>query len=227
MDTIVRQPSEMQDLSYRDFHSRLMPTINKDAVIGIRTPELRKFAKEIYGSVQASEFLSSLPHRYYEENNLHAFLIEQIQDYDECIKELERFLPYIDNWATCDMLRPKALKKHLPELKEKCFEWMESQHFYTVRFAVETLMLYFLDKHFEPQIMEKIAKIKSDEYYIIMMVAWYFATALVKQYDCALPYLTQQKLDSRIHNKAIQKARESYRITPEKKQYLHTLVLNG
>ncbi len=227
MDTIVRQLFDMQDLTYRDFHSRLMPGIDKDAVIGVRTPELRKFAKEIYGSAQASEFLSSLPHKYYEENNLHAFLIEQINDFDECITQLERFLPFVDNWATCDMMRPKIFKKHLPELKAKCFEWMESEHCYTVRFAIETLMLYFLDEHFEPCIMKRIAAIKSDEYYIIMMVAWYFATALVKQYDCALPYLTQKKLDSRIHNKAIQKARESYRISPEQKQYLHTLVLNG
>lgn len=225
MDNIVSRLFDMQDLSYRDFHSKLMPGINKATVIGVRTPELRKFAKQMAGSEEAKAFMAELPHLYYEENNLHAFMIEQINNFDECIKELELFLPYIDNWATCDMLRPKILKKNLPVLKTKCFEWMESGHCYTVRFAVETLMLYFLDEHFEPCIMEKIAAIKSDEYYIIMMVAWYFATALVKQYDCALPYLTQKKLDSRIHNKAIQKARESYRITPEQKQYLHGLVI--
>ena len=200
-----------------------MPDIDKETVIGVRTPELRKFAKEIAGSAQADEFLSTLPHTYYEENNLHAFLIEQIKDYDICIAELERFLPYIDNWATCDMLRPKVFRKHTDKLKEKCFEWMRSEHCYKVRFGIETLMLYFLDEQFDPRIMEKIAKVKSDEYYVIMMVAWYFATALAKQYTFALPYLEQHMLDSRIHAKAIQKAKESYRITPEQKAYLKTL----
>lgn len=223
MHTIVKRLFEMQDLSYRDFHSKLMPGIDKKTVIGVRTPELRKFAKEIAGTPQANEFLHTLPHSYYEENNLHAFLIEQIKSYDECIKELERFLPFVDNWATCDMLRPKLLKKHLPELKDKCFEWMQSEHTYTVRFAIEVLMLYFLDEHFEPRIMQRIANVKSNEYYVIMMVAWYFATALAKQYESALPYLEQHKLDSHIHAKAIQKARESYRITPEQKQHLKTL----
>ena len=223
MDKIINRLFKMQDLSYRDFHSRLMPDIDKETVIGVRTPELRKFAKEIAGSAQADEFLSTLPHTYYEENNLHAFLIEQIRDYDDCIRELDRFLPFVDNWATCDMLRPKVLKKNLPELKAKCFEWMESDHPYTVRFGIEALMLYFLDEHFEPHIMQRIANVKSDEYYVIMMVAWYFATALAGQYESALPYLEQRKLDSRIHAKAIQKARESYRITPEQKAYLKTL----
>ena len=227
MEQIVKTLFEKQDLAYRDFHSRLMPGIDKETVIGVRTPELRKLAKEIYGTPEAEKFLNELPHKYYEENNLHAFLIEQIKDYDECIAQLERFLPFVDNWATCDMMRPKILKKHLSELKAKCFEWIESDRVYTVRFAIETLMLYFLDEHFEQEIAEKIAAIKSDEYYVIMMVAWYFATALAKQYDCVLPYLTQKKLDSRVHNKAVQKARESYRITPEQKQYLHTLVRNG
>ncbi len=223
MNTIVNRLFEMQDLSYRDFHSKLMPGIDKKTIIGVRTPELRKFAKEIAGSPQAKVFMRALPHCYYEENNLHAFLIEQIKSYDECIKELERFLPFVDNWATCDMLRPKILKKHLPELKEKCFEWIESEHTYTVRFAIEALMLYFLDEHFEPCITKKIATVKSDEYYVIMMVAWYFATALAKQYSCTLPYLEQHKLDRCIHAKAIQKARESCRITPEQKQHLKTL----
>lgn len=223
MDTIVKRLFEIQDTAYRDFHSRLMPGIDKETVIGVRTPELRRLAKELYGSAQANEFLASLPHKYYEENNLHAFLIEQIRDYDLCIAELERFMPYIDNWATCDMLRPKVFRKHTSELKDKCFEWMQSEHCYTVRFGIETLMLYFLDEQFDPCIMEKIAAVKSDEYYVIMMVAWYFSTALAKQYTHALPYLEQHRLDSRIHEKTIQKARESYRITPEQKQHLKTL----
>ncbi len=225
MDTVVNRLYEMQDLSYRDFHCGLMPGIDKETVIGVRTPELRKFAKEIAGSEQAERFQAELPHRYYEENNLHAFLIEQIKDYDECIAALERFLPFVNNWATCDMLRPKALKKRLPDLKEKCFDWMQTEHTYTVRFAIETLMLYFLDEHFETDITERISAVKSDDYYVIMMVAWYFSTAFVKQYDCVLPYLTQRKLDSRIHNKAIRKACESNRITAEQKKYLRTLVV--
>ncbi len=214
---------EMQDLSYRDFHSRLMPTVEKELIIGVRTPELRKFAKEFSKSSLASDFLRALPHRYYDENNLHAFLIEQITDYENCIEELNRFLPYVDNWATCDMLRPKIFKKHLPELLEQIKKWLKSDDVYTVRFGIEMLMCHYLDSNFSTEYPRWVSQIKSDEYYIRMMVAWYFATALSMQYDAVVPYLEQKRLDSDTHKKTIRKAIESYRIPDEKKTYLRTL----
>lgn len=217
---------ELQDLKYRDFHSRLMPTVSKVLIIGVRTPDLRKFAKEISKTPHAAEFLKILPHKYYEENNLHAFLIESINDYKLCIAELERFLPFVDNWATCDMMRPKIFKKHLHQLLEQIKIWLESDDTYTVRFAVEMLMCYYLDENFSTEIPEMVAEIRSDEYYIKMMVAWYFATALAKQYDAVIPYLEQNRLDADTHNKTIRKAIESYRITDEQKQYLRTLKRN-
>lgn len=217
---------ELQDLKYRDFHSKLMPTVSKEFIIGVRTPDLRKLAKEISKTPHAAEFLRILPHKYYEENNLHAFLIESIKDYKLCVAELEKFLPFVDNWATCDMMRPKIFKKHLPELLEQIRIWIESDDTYTVRFAVEMLMCYYLDEHFSSVYPEMIAKIRSDEYYIKMMIAWYFATALSKQYDAVIPYLEQNKLDADTHNKTIRKAIESYRITDEQKIYLKTLKRN-
>ncbi len=223
MEYIQKRLFEMQDLKYRDFHSRLMPTVDKEKVIGVRTPELRKFAKEISKTDYAREFLQILPHKYYEENNLHAFLIEEINDFDLCIAELNRFLPYVDNWATCDMMRPKIFKKHLPELLNEIGIWLNSKDTYTLRFGIEMLMVYFLDENFSPEYPETISKIRSDEYYIKMMVAWYFATALSKRYDEVLTYLEQNRLDADTHNKTIRKAVESYRISDEKKKYLRTL----
>lgn len=217
---------ELQDLDYRDFHSRLMPNIQKETVIGVRTPDLRRLAKDISKTPKASEFIQILPHKYYEENNLHAFIIESIKDYDECVKQLNIFLPYVDNWATCDMMRPKNFKKHLAELLSEIEKWMKSEHTYTVRFGIEMLMCYYLDEHFSPEYPEEVAKIRSDEYYIKMMVAWYFATALAKQYDAIIPYLENNRLDADTHNKTIRKAVESYRITDEKKAYLKTLKRN-
>ena len=215
---------KMQDSGYRDFHSKLMPEIKKENVIGIRTPELRKFAKQFYSTAEAEKFVKNLPHRYYEENNLHAFLLEQIKDYNLLISELEKFLPYIDNWATCDMLRPKIFKNHLPELKAKCLEWINSDSTYTVRFGIVMLMTHFLDDEFDPDLLSRISRIKSDEYYVTMAVAWYFATALAKQYEHTLPYFENKVLCSATHRKAIQKARESYRITPEQKLHLKSLA---
>ncbi len=214
----------LQDIAYRDFHSRLIPETDKSTVIGVRTPEVRKLAKQLYGTEEASRFMQSLPHRYYDENNLHAFMIEQIKDYDRTVAELERFLPFIDNWATCDMLRPKVFAKHRTELKEKCLEWIKSGQTYTVRFGIVMLMTHFLDVDFSTELLSAVAQIRSDEYYIKMAVAWYFATALAKQYDCTLPYIENRCLDTFTHVKTIQKARESYRVTPEQKAYLKSLV---
>ena len=184
---------EMQDTGYRDFHARLVPTVEKEKIIGIRTPILRKFAKE-FGKTERSEmFLKVLPHQYYEENNLHGLLIEQIRDYDKCLKELERFLPHIDNWATCDLL------------------------------ALHMMMRHYLDEGFKPEYPEKVATIRSEEYYVNMMRAWYFATALAKQYEKILPFLEEQRMDIWTHNKTIQKSIESYRITQEQKDHLRTL----
>ena len=214
---------ELRDTEYRDFHSRLMPTVDKEFVIGVRTPDLRKFAKEFAKSEHCGDFLRALPHKYYEENNLHAFLIEQIKDYDLCIEELNGFLPFVDNWATCDMMRPKIFKKHLPQLLDEIYKWMKSDDVYAVRFGIEMLMCFYLDEHFSAEYPKAVAAIRSDEYYVKMMVAWYFATALAKQYDAVIPYLEQNLLDADTHNKTIRKAIESYRITEEQKAYLKAL----
>ena len=214
---------EMQDLTYRDFHATLMPTIDKETVIGVRTPMLRAYAKKFGKTADAVTFLEVLPHKYYEENNLHGLLIEQIKDYPACIAAIERFLPYVDNWATCDMIALRTMKKHLDVFIQEVYSWMASDHPYIVRFGIGMLMRYYLDEQFKPEYPEKVAEIKSDEYYVNMMRAWYFATALAKQYDQILPYLEEKKLDTWTHNKTIQKAVESYRIASEQKCYLRTL----
>lgn len=216
---------ELQDLKYRDFHAKLMPTVNKEKIIGVRTPALRVFAKKYGKTDEAKEYLQILPHQYYEENNLHGLLIEQIKDYDTCLEELERFLPYIDNWATCDMLAVKVVKNHLDTFIDEVYRWMESDHAYTIRFGISMLMRYYLEDAFQMEYPEKVAQIRSEEYYVNMMRAWYFATALAKQYDKILPFVEKQKLDVWTHNKTIQKAIESYRITPEQKEYLRGLKI--
>lgn len=213
---------ELQDLEYRDFHAKLMPTVDKEKVIGVRTPALRKFAKEFGKSEEAGEFMKVLPHDYYEENNLHGFLIEGIKDYEQCICALDAFLPYVDNWATCDMMAPKVFKKHLPELEHKIDEWMASEHAYTVRYGIGMLMRFYLDEGFRVEYLAKAAAVESEEYYVKMMIAWYFATALAKQYEAALPFIEERRLEKWTHNKAIQKAVESSRITAEQKKYLRT-----
>ncbi len=214
---------EMQDLKYRDFHSKLMPTVEKSKVIGVRTPELRKFAKEISQTNLADKFMEKLPHDFYEENNLHAFLIEKISDYGRCVEKINRFLPFIDNWATCDMMRPKIFRKHLPELLGEIEKWLKSDDTYTIRFAIECLMCYYLDDNFRPEYPELVSEIRSDEYYVKMMKAWYFVTALSKRYDEVLPFIEQNRLDADTHNKTIQKSVESFRITEAQKTYLKTL----
>ena len=213
----------LQDTEYRDFQCRLIPNVAPNTVIGVRTPVLRKFAKDFAKEPEAAEFLRILPHRYFEENNLHGFLIERMKDYDRVIAALDAFLPFVDNWATCDQLRPGVFAKRPPQLREQIQIWMASGHTYTVRFGIEMLMCLYLDDAFLQEYLDWIAAIRSDEYYVNMMTAWFFATALAKQYDAALPYIEERRLAPWTHNKAIQKAVESYRITDEQKAYLRSL----
>ncbi|MCI8582435.1 MAG: DNA alkylation repair protein [Dorea sp.] len=223
--SVQRKLFELQDVEYRDFHARLMPTVEKEKIIGIRIPVLRKFAKEYAKSEDAGEFIKILPHDYYEENNLHGFLIEGIKDYEECIRALDIFLPYVDNWATCDIIAPKVFKKHLPELEHKIWEWMASGHTYTVRYGIGMLMRFYLDEAFQKEYLTRVTQVQSEEYYVKMMAAWYFATALAKQYETTLPFIEERRLEKWTHNKAIQKAIESSRITQEQKRYLRTLKI--
>ena len=222
-DDMKEELFNLQDIEYRDFQKKLIPTVDPETVIGVRTPQLRKLAKQLRGTSEAEAFLETLPHDFFDENQLHAFLISEEKDYDKCIRRVEAFLPYIDNWATCDQLSPKVFKKHKGELLLCIRKWLKSKHTYTIRFAIGMLMQHFLDDDFDLQYPEMVARVHSEEYYVNMMVAWYFATALAKQYEAAVPYLEEQKLDIWTHNKAIQKARESYRITPEQKEYLKSL----
>ncbi len=210
----------MADKKYRDFQSGLMPTVPKEKIIGIRTPVLRKFAKEFSETPQAEEFLKNLPHYYYEENNLHAFLLEFITDYEKAAEKVTEFLPFVDNWATCDSMSPKIFRKHKAELPEQIEKWLLTEDTYSVRFGIKMLMEHFLGEDFRPEYAERVAEIRSEEYYIRMMQAWYFATALAKNYDEVLPFIRERKLERWTHNKAIQKAVESYRITDEQKAYL-------
>jgi 3-methyladenine DNA glycosylase AlkD len=213
----------MQDKTYKDFHSKLMPTINPDSIIAIRVPVLRDYAKKLFkeNSIESlNSFLKNLPHEFYEENNIHAFIIEKINNFDECIFYLEEFLPYIDNWATCDMLNPKIFKTNCEKLLEKIYQWINSDSVYTVRFGIGMLMRFFLDEKFETKYLDLVSSINSEEYYINMMRAWFFATALAKQYEQTLPYIKNYSLDKWTHNKTIQKANESFRITKDQKEEL-------
>ncbi len=224
---IQKQLFALQDKGYQAFHSRLMPTVPAEKVIGVRTPVLRKLAKQLAGTPQAEVFLKSLPHEYYEENNLHAFLLETIRDYDRALAETEKFLPYIDNWATCDGFCPKVFAKHKTELLEPVRRWLASGEVYTMRYAMEMLMRFYLDEDFRPEYLAWVAGVHSGEYYLNMMRAWYFATALAKQPDAALPWLTEKRLDVWTHNKTIQKAVESCRIPDEMKQQLRALRIRS
>ena len=210
----------LQDEEYRDFHSKLMPNIPKEDVIGIRVPVLRKFAKEFAKSDEKEKFLKELPHRYYEENNLHMMLLVEMKDYDGCMQEMERFLPYINNWATCDFPAPKCFEKHKKDVLEHIKIWIKSSQTYTVRYAIGMLMRLFLEDDFSAEYPQMVAEVSSEEYYINMVIAWYFATALAKQWDAVIPYIEQRKLSPWVHRKTIQKAVESYRITPGQKEYL-------
>ena len=216
---------KMQDMDYRDFNSKLIPTVDKESMIGIRTPDLRKYAKQLGKSSDVIEFLQTLPHKYFDENQLHAFIISEIKDFKNCIDEINRFLPYIDNWATCDQLSPKVFKKYHNELFEYIKDWLKSDKVYTLRFGIGMLMEHFLDEDFDILYPETVSNIRSDEYYINMMIAWYFATALAKQYESVIPFIENNSLDIWTHNKAIQKAVESLRISDEKKEYLKSLKI--
>lgn len=210
-----------QDTAYRDFQAKLLPTLAPETIIGVRTPVLRGLAKKLSGD--AADFLGDLPHRYFEENQLHGFLISEMTDYDCCMNALTDFLPFVDNWATCDQMSPKVFKKHKSELLAQIKIWLSSTETYTVRFGVGMLMRHFLDEDFDPEYPKIVLAIQSEEYYVKMMVAWYFATALAKQYEAVLPILEGKCLETWTHNKAIQKALESYRISAGQKQYLRTL----
>ena len=223
MDNIKKKLFRLQDVCYGDFHSKLMPNIAREKIIGIRVPVLRRFVKNL-SEAEKEDFLQQLPHNYYEENNLHGLIIMESKDYGRCIGELERFLPYIDNWATCDMLRPKILSKHLPELLEKIYQWLASEDTYIVRLAIGFLMSFYLDDGaYQREYLAKVAEVSSEEYYVRMMVAWYFATALAKQYQDALPYMQKGRMEEWTRRKAIQKALESRRVSPEHKEYLRSL----
>lgn len=214
---------EHRDLKYKDFHSKLIPTVPNELVIGVRMPVLRKLAKEFYKSEKSNEFLKILPHKYYEENNIHAFLIENIKYFDIAITETEIFLPFIDNWATCDSFLPPVFKKNQEKLLPIVLKWLKSDKPYTIRYGIVVLMKLYSDEHFKSEFLQCVSKIRCDEYYVKMAVAWYFAEFLAKQYYLAIPYIENKVLDRWTHNKAIQKAVESYKIPTERKEYLKSL----
>ena len=214
---------DLQDLKYRDMQIRIIPNLDPESIIGVRTPELKRMAKELLKAGDYKDFLKELPHQYFEENQLQAFIISEIKDLDECMEELEKFLPYVDNWATCDQMSPRIFKKHKEVLLTHIQKWLSSERTYTLRFGVGMLMQHFLDEDYDPKYPEMVSGIRSEEYYVKMMIAWYFATALAKQYESILPFLEERKLDDWTHNKAIQKSVESRRITEEQKNYLKSL----
>ena len=220
-DYITEQLFLLQDKEYKEFHGRLMPTVSSDRIIGVRIPDLRRLAKRIIKEGRSGSFLKELPHFYYEENNLHAFIISEIKDFNILIAELERFIPYIDNWATCDSLRPVIFTENREALLPYALRWMKSEDEYVVRFGIEMMMLYYLDdEYYSDEYPRLIAEIRSDKYYVNMMIAWYFATALAKQTEAVMPYITEKRLSPWVHNKTIGKAVESYRISPEMKEKL-------
>lgn len=216
-----------QDVEYKKFQQKLINNIDPKRIVGVRTPALRSFAKEFSKTPDAADFLKILPHKYFEENQIHGFVIETIKDFDDAILQVQNYLPYIDNWATCDQIKPKSFKKNIAALYTKCKEWCASTKTYTVRFGIEMLMSFFLDENFSVEQAEIVSKIRSNEYYVNMMIAWYFATALAKQYDDSITFIEQNKLSVWVHNKTIQKAIESFRVTDEHKAYLRTLKRIG
>ena len=218
---------QLQDEKYRDFQSKLIPNLEASVMIGVRTPELRKLSREMVRRENIGEFLDALPHRYFDESQLHAFILSEIRDYDRCVEAVCRFLPYVDNWATCDQMSPKVFRRNRQALLPYIREWIDSGKTYTVRFGIGMLMSHFLDEGFDQTYAETVASIRSEEYYVNMMIAWYFATALVGHYEEILPFLEEKRLDPWTHNKAIQKAIESYRITEEQKAYLRTLRISA
>lgn len=222
-DAVFQRLSELSDPTYRDFHAGLIPNISPETILGVRVPALRKLARELRGSAEAQEFMAALPHEYYDENCLHGLLINDIKDFGATVSALDAFLPYVDNWAVCDLISPRSFKSRPPELAAHVRRWLDSIHSYTVRFGIGVLMSFYLDEGFEPAQLEAVAERCCEEYYVNMMVAWYFATALAKQPEAALPYIENRRLSRWTHNKAIQKSIESRRIPDETKAYLKTL----
>ena len=214
---------KLQDKEYRKLQIKTIPNVDSETIIGVRTPELRKIAKQLFKGNNYKNFINDLPHKYFDENQLHAFIISEIKDYDECLDCYNKFLPYIDNWATCDQSSPKVFLKNPDKLIKEIKKWIKSKETYTIRFGIGMLMRMYLDDNFKPEYLELVSKIKSNEYYVNMMIAWYFATALAKQYDTTIKIIEEKKLDKWVHNKTIQKAVESYRITNEQKEYLRSL----
>lgn len=225
MKQITEDLKRYKDEKFAQFQRKLIPSVMPESIIGVRTPILKNMAKEIKNRGDCEEFLNELPHKYFEENQLHGFIISEISDFQSCVIKTEEFLPYIDNWATCDQTSPKIFKKHKQELLPYIRKWMASDSTYTVRFGIGMLMRHFLDDDFQPEYLESVARIKSDEYYVNMETAWYMATALAKQWDATIPYIEQKKLERWVHNKTIQKAKESSRITMSQKEYLNSLKL--
>ncbi len=223
-DDILNELNALQDTDYRDFQSRLIPSVDRSCFIGVRTPELRRLAKELAKRDDKEEFLCALPHKYFDEDQLHAFIISEIKDFESCTKHIDIFLPYVNNWATCDQMSPKCFRKHRTELLEHIREWIVSDRLYTVRFAVGMLMEHYLDEDFKDEYPLMVSRVNCEEYYISMMAAWYFATALAKQYSSVIGYIENNALDKLTHNRAIRKAIESRRITPEQKAFLRSFI---
>ena len=227
MKDIQKELFKLQDKKYREMQIKIIPTVNPDTIIGLRTPELRSLAKRVVKENDYSSFLDNLPHKYFDENQLHAFIISEIKDYEKCISYINKFLPYVDNWATCDQMSPKVFNKHLVELLKEIRIWLKSKKTYTIRFGIGMLMQYFLDEDFKLEYLDLVANIDSKEYYVNMMRAWFFATALAKQYDSSISFIKEHRLDIWTHNKTIQKAIESLRISDEQKDYLKSLKIKS
>ena len=223
-EILARLMAEKDD-AYGDFQAKLMPGIDRARILGVRTPVLRKLAKDLSKEPDIDGFLNALPHTYYDEYNLHGFILSEGKDYDRVVAGVDALLPYVDNWATCDLLSPKCFKKNRARLKTDIERWLKSDATYTVRFGVEMVQSHFLDGDFDPAWLERVSVIRSEEYYVNMMLAWFFATALTKQWDAAIPYIEKQRLSPWVHNKTIQKAVESRCITDEQKEYLRSLKI--
>lgn len=220
---IYEELFNLKDDKYADFQCKLTPGVEREQFIGVRVPLVRKLAKKIYTSGDYEDFLEELPHKYFDENMLQGLIISEYKDYDSCVEAVDRFLPYVDNWAVCDIMSPKVFKKNKDRLLDKIKLWIESEHTYTCRFGIEMLMSHYLEENFKEEYLDMVAKVESGEYYVNMMIAWYFATALAKQWDSTIKILEAKKLSEWVHNKTIQKARESYRITDSQKEYLKSI----
>ena len=223
MNNIETKLMKVKDDKYKEFQAKLVPNIDSDTILGIRTPEMRKIAKELFESNNFDSFLNELPHKYYEENLIHFFVISMIKDFNKCIEEVERFLPYVDCWPVSDQATPKSFRKNHDKLLPYIKKWIKSKHVYTARFGIRMLMNEYLGDDFKKEYLELVSSVKSDDYYLKMMVAWYFATALAKKYDETIPFFENRLLDEWVHKKAIQKAIESYRVSEEHKKYLRSL----